>query len=93
MQQRTRFIIKNVDEGIYLNRMADGLTRSMFSALWFHTLAEAEHWMLGIYAPKEGYEITETLTTIQEVEKDERDNESVSEDSGSHEGHSISQEG
>lgn len=70
MQQRTRFIIKNVDEGVYLNRMADGHTRNMFSALWFHTRPEAEHWMLGIYAPKEGYEITETLTTIMEVEED-----------------------
>lgn len=70
MQQRTRFIIKNVDEGIFLNRMADGLTRSMFSAIWFRTREEAEGWMQCRYAPKEGYEIVETLTTMQEVEAD-----------------------
>lgn len=72
MQQRTRFIIKNTDEGLFLNRMADGLTRSMFSALWFNTRPEAEQWMKGMYAPKETcYEITETLTTIQEMESEE----------------------
>lgn len=82
MQQRTRFIIKNVDEGIWLNRMADGLTRSMFSAIWFRTREEAEGWMQGIYAPKEGFVITETLTQIMEVEEDEP----ISKDSGSTEG-------
>lgn len=70
MQQRTSYIIKNVDEGVWLNKMADGLTRNMFSAIWFHTREEADHWMQGIYAPKEGYEVVETLTTIKEVEED-----------------------
>lgn len=69
-QVRTRFIIKNINEGVWLNRMADGHTRNMFSALWFHTLSEAEHWMKSRYAPKEGYEIQETITTMQEVEED-----------------------
>lgn len=71
MQQRTRYVIKHPEQNAYLNRMADGLTRNMFSALWFGKKEEAEHWMMGIYAPKEmDYEITETLTTILEVEED-----------------------
>lgn len=70
MQQRTRYLIKHIDEGVYLNRMADGHTYSMFKAIWFGSLEEADRWMSGIYAPKEGYEITETLTTMREVEED-----------------------
>lgn len=78
MQERTRFLIKNVDEGIWLNRMADGLTKNMFAALWFKSQDEAQQWMKGMYAPKDdGYEIVETVTQIWEVERSEREHESI----------------
>jgi L-lactate utilization protein LutB len=66
MQERTRYVIKHC-EG-YLNRMADGVTKNIFSALWFHTKDEADKWMLGIYAPKEGFEVVKTLTVMKEVD-------------------------
>jgi len=67
MQERTRYVIKH-DEG-YLNRMADGVTKNIFSALWFHSKDEADKWMLGIYAPKEGFHVIETKTRMWEVEQ------------------------
>lgn len=65
MQERTRFVFKH-PEG-YLNRMANGVTKNIFSAIWFHTYEEAESWSQGIYG-QSGYEITQTKTVMMEVD-------------------------
>lgn len=90
MQMRTRFLIHSIAYDAWLNRMADGITDNMFNALWFHTEAQAEEWMNGMYAPKdkENYEIQQTLTTMEVVEN-ERDKEFVSENQSSDAGHSV----
>jgi viroplasmin and RNaseH domain-containing protein len=69
MQSRTRYLIYSEGYEGYLNRMADGITQSMFKALWFSTDEEAEAWMKGIHAPKdiENYEIQKTVTTMEVV--------------------------
>lgn len=69
MQERTRYLIKHTASASYLNRMADGVTSSMFAAIWFGSQVEADKWMLGIYAPKQGFEVVETLTVMKEVEQ------------------------
>lgn len=82
MQSRIRFLIYSEAYGAWLNRMADGLTSKMFSAIWFPTYEEADYWMKNYdKAPKdiENYEIQKTLTTMEVVEN-ERNEESVSED-------------
>lgn len=67
MQSRIRYLIYSQAYDGWMNRMADGITTKMFNALWFHTFEEAEHWMSGIYAPKdiENYEIQRTKTTME----------------------------
>lgn len=74
MQSRIRYLIKHTECDMYLNRMANDVIPSMFSALWFSTEEEAAHWMQGNYAPKDqgNYEIVETIQIAQEVSEDEQ---------------------
>lgn len=68
-QTRKRWLIKH-ESGEYLNRMADGLTNKMFSAIHFSCQTEAEHFLeSSMYSPGEpGYIVIETITEIREVE-------------------------
>lgn len=73
MQSRIRYLIKHKQHEAYLNRMANGLVTSLFSAIWFQTEEHAASWMQGIYGPEdaENWSIVETIQIAQEVSEDE----------------------
>lgn len=88
MQSRIRYLIYSAAYDGWLNRLADGHTNKIFSAMWFPSFEEAEHWLQNYdKAPrdKENYEIQRTKTTM-EVEPVERIEEPISEDQPSHAG-------
>lgn len=70
MQTKSGYLLRHVGYEMYLNRMANGLTKDLFSAIRFPIKEDAEQWMNGIYAPenKEDYEIAEVEISIREKE-------------------------
>lgn len=81
MQHRISYLIYSQAYDGWLNKMADGIVQDMFKGIYFTTLEDAEHWMIGIYAPRDikNYEIQRTKTTM-ESEPIERNKEPISED-------------
>lgn len=70
MQSKSRYLIKNIVNDAWLNRMADDVTLDAFKGISFDKKEDAEQWLYeGIHhAPRDrhNYKVQEMLVTIQE---------------------------